>query len=68
MSYPHAKIEVSKKGSLMSTPIHTIYAVNPTAKVVKVIDLTYDGNNFTVDQAIKSVEDKGFVVIYTSTK
>jgi hypothetical protein len=52
----------------MSIPIHTIYAVNPTRKRVKVIDLSYDANNFTLDQAIKSVEDKGFIVIYTSTK
>ena len=34
----------------------------------KVIDLTYDADNFTADEAIKSVEDKGLTVISIYTK
>jgi hypothetical protein len=41
--------------------IHTVMAFLPDNK--KVIDLTYDADNFTVEQAIKSVEDKGLTVI-----
>lgn len=45
--------------------IHTVMAFLPNKK--KVIDLTYDADNFTVEQAIKSVEDKGLTVISVYT-
>ena len=46
--------------------IHTVMALTPDKK--RIIDLTYDADNFTADQASKSVEDKGFVVISIYTK
>jgi hypothetical protein len=46
--------------------IHTIMALTPDN--TRIIDLTYDGDNFTIDEAVKSVEDKGFLVISTYTK
>ena len=46
--------------------IHTIMALSPSK--TRIIDLTYDADNFTIDEAVKSVEDKGFVVISTYTK
>jgi hypothetical protein len=48
--------------------IHTVMAVNLNGASTKVISLTYDGDNFTIDEAIKSVEDKGFLVLSTYTK
>lgn len=48
--------------------IHTIMAVNLNKASTKVIPLTYDGDNFTIEQAIKSVQDKGFLVLSTYTK
>lgn len=46
--------------------IHTVMAILPNKK--QVIDLTYDADNFTADEAIKSVEDKGLTVISIYTK
>ena len=34
----------------------------------RIIDLTYDGDTFTIDEAVKSVEDKGLLVISRYTK
>lgn len=65
MSDPYAIIETQKKEKLMKK-IHTVMALTPDKK--RIIDLTYDADNFTADQASKSVEDKGFVVISIYTK
>jgi hypothetical protein len=64
MSDPYGIINYQRKVQLMKK-IHTVMAFLPNKK--KVIDLTYDADNFTADEAIKSVEDKGLTVISVYT-